>query len=77
MKSRADSLLSASAGKFESLSLTISQDEVVHTAGISVFVAAMFVSGELAGTGVLALPQAVAQAGGGNSAVQLSLCVVE
>ncbi len=39
------------------------QDGVVKLGGLSVLMATMFVSGELAGTGVLALPQAVAQAG--------------
>ena len=39
------------------------QDGVVKMGGLSVLMATMFVSGELAGTGVLALPQAVAQAG--------------
>ena len=49
---------------YEYVSLSLSQDELVKSGGISVFMAAMFVSGELAGTGVLALPQAVGQSGG-------------
>ena len=49
---------------YEYVSLSFSQDELVKAGGISVFMAAMFVSGELAGTGVLALPQAVGQSGG-------------
>ncbi len=36
---------------------------MVRAEGIRVFLAAMFVSGELAGSGVLALPQAVGQSG--------------
>ena len=43
--------------------LSFSKDELVKPAGVSVFMAAMFVSGELAGTGVLALPQAAGQSG--------------
>ena len=49
---------------YEYVSLSFSQDELVKVGGISVFMAAMFVSGELAGTGVLSLPQAVGQSGG-------------
>ncbi len=35
----------------------------MHLTGISVFLAATFISGERAGTGSLALPQALTQAG--------------
>ena len=45
------------------VSLSFSKDELVKPEGIGVFMAAMFVSGELAGAGVLALPKAVAQSG--------------
>lgn len=43
--------------------LTIEKKELGHENGLSVLSAAIFVAGEISGSGILAIPKAVADAG--------------